>query len=167
MSQVLPETVNQLLQPLSPTGFPNGVQLSATYRQFVMWQLTAADLLAMPTTKPVIVPAPGTTLLVVPSGIVAQYHYGGTAFTLGNADNALQLEYVGKTTALGTIALNGLATLTGNANLSVASLAAGVLTAANSVNLGIEVTVVGTTPALTLGNGSIYITMEYKVIPTF
>lgn len=37
----------------------------------------------------------------------------------------------------------------------------------NIANLGLEVKLVGTTPALTLGNGTVYLTLDYTAIPLF
>jgi hypothetical protein len=162
----------------SPTGFPTGAMLGAALRTTVAWQLASADLLALPGTKIQLVPSPtaqppavpgtsGSNYILIPGRTYFQYQFKTTAYTLGNADNAFQIEYTGKAVALVTQAANGLVTLGSSAGVASAQVNAGILTTANSANLGLELTLVGTAPALTLGDGLVYVTMEYSVVTIF
>lgn len=140
----------------------------------VVYQLTTAQLLALQTTAVPIVSAPVTTglgnqvppngYLYVPTTINLAYKYGGTAFTIGNADNKLQVEYTGKSVSLISMLATGLVDQTANTQATNFAAATGpIATLANSVNLGLEVKLTGTTPALTLGNGTVLLSLIYNV----
>lgn len=163
------------LSQFNPTRF-NGLNLGRGVQKSVVWQLTSADLKALPGTKIQLVPAPNSappavlgqsTFILIPGAAYFQYKFGTTAYTLGNADNAFQVEYTGKATALVTQAATGLVTLTSSAGVKPTTVNAGILTLANSQNLGLELTLVGTTPGLTLGDGLLYVSLDYTVCPTF
>jgi hypothetical protein len=162
----------------SPTGFPSGAMLGPMIRTAVVWQLLAADLLALPGTKIQLVPSPtanppavpgtsGANYILIAGRTYFQYQFKTTAYTLGNADNTFQIEYTGKAVALVSQAANGLVTLTSSAGVNAPQVNAGILTVANSANLGLELTLVGTAPALTLGDGLLYVTMEYSIVTIF
>ena len=129
--------------------------------QTVQVVLSTADLEALQTTaKQLVAGIPG--YLLVPTRLTLQYKFNTTAFTLGNADNGFRLEYAGKTTALtGTTAAAGLVDQTASTVLSVLAAAAGALAQSNCAGLGLELKLIGTTPALTLGDGSVTATLEY------
>jgi hypothetical protein len=154
----------------------NGLQLGRGVQKSVIWQILAADLLALPGTKLQLVAAPNSTppsssgqsnFILLVGATYFQYKYNTTAYTLGNADNAFQIEYTGKTTALATQAATGLMTLTADAGVRPTTVNPGIITTANSANLGLELTLVGTTPALTLGDGLLYVQLDYTVAPIF
>ena len=48
--------------------------------------------------------------------------------------------------------------------VAVGPTAAGNIAAANCVNLGLELKLIGTTPALTLGDGLVNVTLRYTII---
>jgi len=157
------------------TGY-TGLFLGRGVQKSVIWQILAADLLALPTTKIQLVPAPNSvppavlgqsTFILIPGATYFQYKFNTTAYTLGNADNTFQIEYTGKTTALASQAATGLMTLTADAGVRPTTVNPGIITTANSANLGLELTLVGTTPALTLGDGLLYLQLDYTVAPIF
>src|SRR5882724_383055 len=120
MSQVLPEQLNQLWEQFALSGWPNGTIEGTVPRLGVTYQLSSAQLLALQTTAVLLVPPPITSGLgnlvppagyaFVPTSLRAEYVFptAGTAYTIGNADNAFQIEYVGKTTALLSMTVTGL-----------------------------------------------------------
>ena len=153
-----------------------GLNVGRGVEKAVVWQLTSADLKALPGTKiQLVTPASfgppavagQSSFIFIPGRSYFQYQFVTTAYTLGNADNAFQIEYTGKTTALVTQAATGLVTLTSSAGVAPAQVNAGIITVANSANLGLELTLVGTTPGLTLGDGLLYIGLDYVVCPVF
>jgi hypothetical protein len=132
--------------------------------------VTSAQLLALPGTKLQIVDAPrlasGAANLhnvLLPKKLFVEYFYGGTAYTIAVDDNDFQIEYTGKSVALMTVPATGLVDQTASTVVAVSSLAAGNLAVTNCAGLGLELTLVGTTPALTLGNGTLYLTLEYTI----
>jgi hypothetical protein len=143
----------------------------------VIWQLSSTDLKALPGTKiqlvtysafgPAVLGAQASNFALIPGNAFFQYKFNTTAYTLGNADNAFQIEYTGKTTALVTQAATGLVTLTSSAGVRPTIVNPGIVTTANSANLGLELTLVGTTPALTLGDGLLYVGLSYTVVAIF
>lgn len=127
--------------------------------------LSTAQLLALQTTAVALLPAPGAGLMLVPLSQTMQYKFNTTAYTLGNADNKLTTEYTGKTTALIAIAAAGLIDQTASQTISNApAVAKAAITQANSANLGLEVKATGTTPAFTLGDGSVTVTTQYATV---
>lgn len=163
------------LSQFNPTRFL-GLNLGRGVQKSVLWQITSADLKALPATKIQLVPAPNSfppavlgqsQFVLLVQGQMFQYKFGTTAYTLGNADNAFQIEYTGKTTALATQAATGLVTLTSSAYVRPATVNPGIITLANSANLGLELTLFGTTPGLTLGDGLLYLSLDYTVCPVF
>jgi hypothetical protein len=154
----------------------NGLQLGRGVQKSVIWQLFSADLLALPTTKIQLVAAPNATppsslsfqnWILIPGATFFQYKFNTTAYTLGNANNAFQIEYTGKSTALATQAAAGLVDQTADNGVRPTTVNPGILTTANSANLGLELTLVGTTPGLTLGDGLLYVQLDYTVAPIF
>jgi len=180
MSQVLPEALNQFWEQFTLTGYPNGNIEGTIPRLGLSYQLSSAQLKALQTTAVLLVPPPaspsGLGNLVPPAGYAffpsslrAEYVFGATAYTIGNADNAFQIEYVGKTTALLSMTVTGLVDQTA----STIAFTPGTQTAnlkisvANSANLGLEVKLVGTAAALTLGDGTVYLHLGYTILPLF
>lgn len=174
-TQLNAKTLQQGFSQFNSTLF-SGLNVGRGVQKSVVWQLLAADLLALPTTKIQLVAAPNSTppavlgqstFILLPGAAYFQYKYNTTAYTVANADNTFQIEYTGKTTALVSQAATGLMTLTADAGVRPATVNAGILTTANSANLGLELTLVGTTPALTLGDGLLYLQLDYTVAPIF
>jgi hypothetical protein len=180
--QIVPEALNQFWEQFSLSGWPNGTIEGTIPRCGVTYQLSSAQLLALQTTAVLLVPPPATPsglgnlvppagYAFIPTSLRAEYVFltAGTAYTIGNADNAFQIEYVGKTTALLSLTATGLVDQTA----STIALTQGTPTAnlkisvANAANLGLEVKLAGTTPALTLGTGSVYLTLGYTILPLF
>src|SRR5882724_9697509 len=155
---------NPFRPPYTFTNFPNGIASMGA-----QVTLTAAQLLALQTTAVVVFPSPSTVqidgvvnLVLVPKRIYVEYKFVTTAYTLGNADNAFQLEYVGKAVALATVPAAGLVNQVASRIITVGPVAVGneVLTAC--ANLGFELKLVGTTPALTLGDGTLVVSLEFS-----
>jgi len=101
-----------------------------------------------------------------PVDMSAQYQFVTTAYTIANADNAIQIEFVGKATALLSLLVTGLvdqaaSTLAVNNRTSPGAKIART----NCANLGLEVKLIGTTPALTLGDGTLHLKGFYRIIP--
>jgi hypothetical protein len=178
MPPVTPESLSQWWEQFDLTGYPNGDLGGTIPRCGVTFQLTSAQLLALQTTAVQLVAAPTASGLgnltppngyaYVPTSLRAEFVPGATPYTIGNADNAFQIEYTGKTTALLNL------TVTGLVDQSVATIATGATTVgtakiakANSSNLGLEVKLIGTTAALTLGDGTVYLTLGYTILPLF
>lgn len=178
MSQVLPEQLNQFWEQFLLTGFPNGT-LDGTYAHVgVRYVLSSAQLLALQTTAVLLVPAPTTTALgnltppagyaFVPTSLRAEYKFVTTAYTVGNADNALQIEYVGKTTALLSMTVTGLVDQTASTlALNATTTSSAKIALTNCANLGLEIKLAGTTPALTLGDGTVHLSLGYNILPLF
>lgn len=127
--------------------------------------LTSAQLKALQTTGILIVPAAPAGYGNVLGGVIFNYKYGATAYTLGNADNVIQLEYVGQTTSLLKAACAGLVDQTSNKFIPGSSGLTTVLASSVALAVGIEAKLTGTAAALTLGDGTVTVVAEYKVVP--
>jgi len=162
---IFPQDLTKNPSQLSPTAFPFGTLNSGELNLQVAYQLTTAQLLALQTTAVQLVSAPGLLFALMPKFMSVQYKFGGTAFTIGNADNAFQVEYTGKTTNLVKTNATGLVDQGSDQIIDAAISDAGsVIARTNRENLGLEVKLTGTTPALTLGNGSVIINLNYDVL---
>lgn len=157
--------------PYSLTAFPQGINSSKRPVMGSALVLTSAQLLALQTTAIAIEPSPSTvavtgsvSLLLVLERMTIEYIFGSTAYTIGNANNAFQLEYIGKTTALASLNATGLVDQTASTVASVAATNAGNIANTNCVNLGFELKLVGTTPALTLGNGKLKVVLNWTIV---
>jgi hypothetical protein len=112
-----------------------------------------------------IVPAPGVNQWAKPISLSLQYIYNTTAFTIGNPDNAIYPAFIDLPGAIESGSL--MAGFADQVENMVGFIQIGFLT--GSVQTGVEnkpITLIlyGTTPALTLGDGSIIATIEYTVI---
>lgn len=132
--------------------------------------LSTAQLLALQTTAIVIEPSPSTLAVVgkvalwlVLERMSLEYIFNSTAFTITGTSNFV-IEYVGKTTALATASATGLVDQAASTCVSVAALNAGPIANANCVNLGFEMKLTGTTPALTLGNGTLKVVLNWTIV---
>lgn len=148
-----------------PTALPAGLVSGGLLAVQAVYNLTSANLLALPGTKIQLVTTPGSNLALVPNAMTLQYKFGGTAFTIANADNAFQVEYTGQATNLLKANATGLVDQAVNTIISAWPTVTGTdITQTTEANLGLELTLVGTTPALTLGNGSVILTLRYWVV---
>jgi hypothetical protein len=175
------KVVNSSLYPaweqFSVTGYPNGVLNGTVPRFGATIMLASADLLALQTTAVQLVSAPvtGAGIMLPPAGFALfpiraafEYVYNSTAYTIANSDNAFQIEYTGKTTALLSMLATGLVDQTASTYADNRATSPGAKIAiTNAANLGLEVKLIGTTPALTLGNGTVYITLDYTCIALY
>jgi hypothetical protein len=159
---------------------PNGAAVMGVASDCaVVYTLTTAQLLALNATAVQLVAPPASTaglsylappagFVYVPTTLTAQYDFEGTAFTVGNADNAFQIEYTGKATSLLSMLVTGLVDQAADTVATNYGVSPGPkISLANSANLGLEVKLVGTTPALTLGNGNVTLSMLYNVYVMF
>lgn len=175
---VSPETLNQFWDQFDLSGFPNGVVEGTDAHLGMRIVLTSAQLLALQTTAVQLVAAPVSTglgnlvppkgYLLQPTSIKAEYQFNTTAYTIGNADNALQIEFTGKTTALLSMTVTGLVDQTASTiALGATTVSTAKIALTNCANLGLEVKLVGTSPALTLGDGTVHLALNYAILPLF
>ena len=175
---VSPESLYQMWEQFQFTSFPNGAVNGTEPEISIRYVLTSAQLLALQTTAVTLVTAPISSALgnitppagyaFIPLSLRAEYVFGGTAYTIGNADNAFQIEYVGKTTALLSMTVTGLVDqAVSTIALNATTVSTAKIANTNVANLGLEVKLVGTTPALTLGNGTVHLALGYTIIPLF
>ena len=148
-----------------PTALPYGVASGGLVNVQAVYLLTTANLLGLPATKIQLVAAPGTNYALVVDVMTLQYKFGGTAFTIGNANNAFSVEYTGKAVNLISFNATGLVDQAANTIGTTWPAVAGQdIAQTNEANLGLELTLTGTTPALTLGNGSVVLTLQYELL---
>lgn len=176
---ISPESLNQFWAQFLFSGNPNGAVMGTVASDIgASATLTTALLLALQTTAVQLVAPPVITggtisvpvggFLYVPTALTADYDFEGTAFTIANGDNAFQIEYTGKTTNLLSMAVTGLVDQAADTVATNFAAATGTkIAAANAANLGLEVKLTGTTPALTLGNGNVTLNLLYNVYVLF
>lgn len=136
----------------------------------VALQLTSAQLLALQTTAVQLVAAPviGPGYQLYPTSLYAEYVFNSTAYTIGNADNAFQIEYTGKTTSLLSMTVTGLVDQVASTCCVFQPVLGGAKIAKTNCNgLGLEVKLAGTTAALTLGNGVVNLVLGYDIVTLF
>lgn len=150
---------------IGPTSSGTGVISQGLLNVQAVYTLTSAQLLALQSTAVQIAIAPGVGYALVPTSVSAQYKFVTTAYTIANADNSIQIEYTGKTTAFIGVPATGLVDQTVSEIRTVWPAVAGVdIAQTNEANLGLEVKLTGTTPALTLGDGTLTLTLRYLVL---
>lgn len=127
--------------------------------------LTSAQLLALQTTAIKVAPAPPMGFFIKPRTMSLQYKFKTGAYTIGNADNAFQLEYAGKSASLIAPAATGLVDQTADTVITQEPSATQAAIARTGVEgLGLELKLAGTTPALTVGAGSVIVTLTYDTV---
>jgi hypothetical protein len=128
--------------------------------------VTSAQLKALPGTKPPIVAAPGAGKVIIPVKLYLQYKFLTTAYTIGNADNKFALlAHIGGEQISGSILATGLVDQTSN-HVSINETGAPPVLAPQTdiANSGLDLTLLGTTPALTLGDGTLEVSLLYAVL---
>lgn len=148
----------------STTAFPNGVLTSGKLALQVAYLLSSAELKALQTTAILLAATPGAGFMLDPRAMLLQYKFLTTAYTIANADNNFQIEHVGKTTNLMKTVATGLVDQVVNEIVNVPPATPAIITQTNRENLGLELKLVGTTPALTLGLGSVLVVLAYDVV---
>ena len=153
-----------------PTAYSGGIVVGGVMSGAVAITLTSAQLLTLAATPVQILNAPGlppkgfgTTMVINPTALLADYVFGGTAYTLGNADNVVRLEYTGQAASLIQAPANGLLTAAVNTFSSGVQQASQNIARTAGANLGLEAKVTGTTPGLTLGNGTLTLTVQFDI----
>jgi len=155
-----------------PTAYPSGIVSSGVMQSAICITLTSAQLLALQTTAVQLVNAPGTppkgfgsAIILVPTSMLLQYKFGGTAYTIAGTTPLFQVEYTGQTTSLISASPTGLVDQAVNTLVNVgAPAAAGNLAQTVSAGLGLEIKLGGTTPSLTLGNGTLVVNLQFDVL---
>lgn len=165
-ASIFPLDVNKNPSGLTPTALPNGILDAGKFDLRSTYTLTSAQLKVLQTTAVQLAAAPGAGFVLVPFRLTVQYEFVTTAYTIGNADNAFQIEYTGKSVNIVKTNATGLVDQTNDTYIVVAPAVVGTVFAESaSFNLGLEVKLVGTTPALTLGDGLVNISLDYNVLP--
>jgi hypothetical protein len=156
--------------PYPLTNFPSGVNSKKRPVMGSAVVLTSAQLLALQTTPVTIEPSPSTlavagkvTIGLVLERMTLEYVFNSVAYTITGTSNFV-IEYIGKTTALATASATGLVDQSASTFVSVAALNAGNIPVANVLNLGFEMKLTGTTPALTLGNGTLKVVLDWTMV---
>jgi hypothetical protein len=153
-----------------PTAYPSGIIVGGVMSGTVAITLTSAQLLALAATPIQLLNAPptppkgfGTAMVINPTALFADYVFGGTAYTLGNADNVVRVEYTGQAASLIQAPANGLLTAAVNTFSSNVQQPTQNIARTVGANLGLELKVTGTTPGLTLGNGTLTVTLKFDL----
>jgi hypothetical protein len=151
--------------PIFPSVFKHGVVAQGKYMAQVVYNVSSAQLLALQTTAIQLVVGVGAGWAILPTSLYLQYKFGTTAYTIGNADNRFQIEYTGKTTNILSALATGLVDQVVN-EISVNSppVVGPIIAQTNMANLGVELKLAGTTPALTLGDGTLIVTLGYGIL---
>jgi len=165
-ASIFPSDLSKNPSLLKPTAFTHGLLAGGRFSLRATYQLSSAQLLALQTTAIVLAAAPGAGFALMPTALTSQYKYLTTAYTLGNADNIFQIEYVGKTTNLLSQPAAGLVDQVVN-EIAMANKAVvgGIIAQTNRENLGLEVKLTGTAAALTLGVGTLVLSLDYDILP--
>src|SRR5258708_27019642 len=147
---------------INPTAFPYSIISGGKLITQVAYNVSSAQLLALQTTAIQLVDALGAGWAIIPTSMAVQYKFGATAYTIANADNRFQIEYTGKTTNLVSTLATGLVDQVVNEIVLAKPAVVGAIFAqTNMANLGLELKLPGTTPALTLGYWTVISTLRY------
>ncbi len=114
----------------------------------------------------VVVSAPGASKLIQAVSITFQYKYNTTAYTLGNVDNVFAVDYAGLALGSTNEAYSGAAGLVDQTANTISSniFYAYPLAEADTANKDLVIGLGGTSPALTLGDGTVYVTVAYHEV---
>lgn len=140
----------------------------------VVMTITSAELDALGGTPLTMLAAPGAGLAAIITKMTLQYKFGTTPYVVGNADNNLVVAYGSNpTTAVAaefeTVGfldatqsqftyINGLGSFSPSASL-------GFINTVDAANQPLVVSLQGTTPGLSSGDGTLVITFWYTVVP--
>lgn len=172
---ISPEALMQFWQQFQLQGYPNGVvqgtiasdlsvSLLLSSAQLLALNTTAVQLVAPPVTSGGTISLPPRGFLFVPTTLTLEYIFGGTAYTIAGTTPVIQVEYTGKAVSLVSVSPTGLVDQAVNTQTTNLAPATGpIASLANSANLGLEVKLGGTTPSLTLGNGTVWVHMLYNL----
>jgi len=172
---VSPEVLGTFWDQFQLNEAPNGTaQMGVSSDMAVVFQLSSAQLLALNATAvqlvtpPLVAGLPSYLVpprgyLYVPTTLTLEYVFGGTAYTIGGTSPVIQIEYTGKAGNLISLSPTGLVDQAVNTVASVATVLITPTALTNCVNLGLEVKLGGTTPTLTLGNGTVNLYMLYNL----
>lgn len=157
--------------------FSQGVQgeqfKSLNAPQIAQIRLTTAQLLALSTTPVTIIPAPGAGKYIVPQIFTGQLTFGGTPFSIANGGaGSTYLFWAGLGTgSAGSTAVGNMADSAANGGMDYTAsgsqlfifpcLTEPSVPAASILNQSLQIIM---DDALTLGNGSMVITMSYIVV---
>ena len=122
--------------------------------------LSTADLLALPGTVKPLLGAPGSGVVRTLLYMIFQYKAGATPFTIAASDNAFQAVYHGDTHPVISAAATAFVDQAASQVLK-GTQAQPVLPQTTVAAKGIDLTLGGTTPGLTAGNGSLIVTVFY------
>lgn len=128
-------------------------------------KVSSVQLKALPGTQIQLAPAPGVNKAIVPQKCVLRYVAGVTPYTIGNADNALSSHYGG----VGNFSQINFPTpgMLDQATNQFASFSWDQLTTVPETvvsNQPFTLQLTGTTPALTLGDGTLEIFFQYVIV---
>jgi len=125
--------------------------------------VNTAALLALPTPFEIIpAPAAGEAIVILSAAI--QYIAGATPFTIADADNLFQLTYEGGVGLLANWTATGIVDSATDKFLQTFVPANGEDALDPPEALNVELNLTGTSPELTLGNGSVNIFVSYYLI---
>jgi hypothetical protein len=151
--------------PITPSVFKHGVVAKGKFMGQVVYLLSSAQLLALQTTAIQLLNALGANWAYLPTSMSVQYKFNTTAYTIANADNRFQIEYTGKSVNLLSTLATGLVDQVVNEVVTARPAVVGAIFAqTNMANLGLELKLAGTTPALTLGDGTVVVTLGYEIL---
>jgi hypothetical protein len=137
--------------------------------QVVTVNLTSAQLLALSTTPILLVPAPGAGKYIFALDYILEYTYGGTAYSSPLHTNNCMINWLGQTINSANFVMEFDWALAGGFIESTSSMLASgpcgnsPYSLAVATNNGLQF---GAPNALTLGNGTLRVTLTYIVLST-
>ena len=133
------------------------------FPQNVITPISSAQLLALQTTPAVVLVSPGANVILIPQVVTLVYFYGGTAYTITGGDTFLYIGWGSNPTT--DYACNDFFD-TGFLDQTSSQLQADAVISGNvplTSALGQPITL-GIKDSLTLGNGTMSVTMSYQVL---
>jgi hypothetical protein len=127
--------------------------------------LSSAQILALNTMPVIVVPTPGPGLYIAPQSVVAQYNAGGTPYTVTGSDGFLLVGWGGQPSIVDATAVVAIP----NTNfLSQVTSQVEVTSSATNSSVPLSQTVnqplvIKSLDTLTLGNGTLQITISYTI----
>lgn len=133
-----------------------GVQKSTTV-------ISSAQLQALPT-RVAVIAAPGMGKVIHPVGIFWQYKAGATPYTIADPDNSFNLAYGADAAPLTGLSTAGFVDQATSQVIFATAGPDGPIPQTTAANAALNLTLVGTTPVLTLGDGTVTITVLYQIV---